>query len=186
MKTTATAIKQGMYLNLDSNIYQVVKTERNFRGRGSAQVKLKLKHVATGTQSGKTFKSDKTLEVVSVQTRPAQFLYADSQYLHIMDREDFTQYQIPRRNAETLIPFLKQGARVHVVLHDGRALTFIPPKRVKLTVTQAHAAVKGDTATGAKKTVVVETGATITVPLFIQAGETVIVNAQTGEYIGRI
>ncbi|PJE63448.1 elongation factor P, partial [Candidatus Roizmanbacteria bacterium CG10_big_fil_rev_8_21_14_0_10_45_7] len=105
--------------------------------------------------------------------------------LVFMDEINYEQYEVPVLLAEDIAGLLKEGQSMYVLLHEGKPIGVIPPKKVVLKVVEADDAVKGDTATNAKKSVKVETGASILVPLFIKTGDTIVINPETGEYTGR-
>ncbi|MFQ5452266.1 MAG: elongation factor P [Candidatus Paceibacterota bacterium] len=185
MKKSAGTLKRGNFIKLSGEVLQVLRTQRNFRVRGSANIKVRIRNVSSGAVQDKNFKADNSVELIDVETRPLQFLYKDTQTLHFMDSVSFEQYHVSAQIAGSFVKFLKEGEKIHIALHENKPLSIIPPKSVKLKVTQAHTAAKGDTATGAKKTVVVETGARVKVPLFIKKDETIVINPETGEYVER-
>lgn len=186
MQTNAGSIKRGFFLQLDSDIFQVLKTDHNYRGRGAAYVKTRLRNVKTNGVVDKNFGTDETVDIIDVDTRPLQFLYKDDSALHFMDGTTYEQYELSAQVVGSIADYLKEGQTIHVSLYDDDPLAVIPPKQVRLMVTTAQDAVKGDTATAAKKQVVVETGATISVPLFIKKGDTVAINPETGDYVERV
>ncbi len=115
-----------------------------------------------------------------------QFLYADENFLHFMDSEDFEQSQIPRAVIGDSMGFMKEGLEVKLTQYDGEPLNVDLPASVDLRVTEAEVAVKGDTATGATKLVTTETGLKVSVPLFVNAGDTIRVDTRNGSYLTRV
>ena len=103
-----------------------------------------------------------------------------------MDERTYNQFTLPLNIVGDVYKYFKEGDKMYIYLHDEKPLTLRPPMSVKLKVTAADAADKGDTVSGAKKPVTVETGATVMVPLFIKVGETITINPETGEYTGRV
>ena len=115
-----------------------------------------------------------------------QYLYKDNENLYFMDERNYNQFSIPISVVGDVSRFFKEGEKMYVYLHDDKPLSVRPPLSVKLKVVDSENAVKGDTVTGAKKPVRVETGVTVMVPLFVKVGETITVNPETGEYTGRV
>lgn len=103
-----------------------------------------------------------------------------------MDERSYEQYQLNLNSAGHLVNYLKEGDKLYVLMHEGKPLTLRPPQNVKLKVIKAEEAVKGDTVSGAKKIVTVETGVSVAAPLFIKVGDTIVINPETGEYVGRL
>lgn len=185
MKALASSIKKNFFIEHAGDIYQVVKLDHSHVGRGSANLKFKIKSVANGNTLEITTKPDTALEQVSVQSKKMQYLYKDSHFLTFMDPESYEQVQVPATTAEDFINFLKEGEEMFVILHDETPLAVRPPQKVSLIVTESHDAAKGNTATNAKKPVIVETGAEVMVPIFIKKGEHIFINPENGEYLER-
>ena len=185
MKTSAGNIKKGDFTAFDSDIYQVIKIEHNFRGRGQANLKFKLKGLKTGNTIEKTYGPDNSVEWIDVDTVEVHYLYQNAGILTFMNNQTYEQYELKAEVIGDFAKYLKEGQSIYILLHDGQALSIRPPHTVKLKVIEAHDAVKGDTASGAKKIVKLETGVTISVPLFIKKGDIISVNPETGEYLER-
>lgn len=186
MKTSAGNLTKGSFVEHNNDIYQVQKIEHNFRGRGSANLKIKLKGVSGGNTLEQTYKPDNAVEQVQVESILMQYLFGDGDTVTFMNEQTFDQLEAPARMIEDFANYIKEGQKMYVILHDGRVLAIRPPQTVRLEVIQADEAVKGDTATGAKKSVTVETGADVLVPLFIKKGDTISINPETGEYLERV
>lgn len=184
-KTVATGLKKGSIIDLESVFWQVLTAERNFRGRGSGSVKCKLKNLKTGGTVTKNFRSDEVLPLIDTETLQLEYLYKDVDNLHFMSPDTYEQYEIGADIVGDFAQYLKEGQSVHVVVYNGTPLTMIPPKSVKLLITEAEDAVKGDTSGTARKPAIVETGATVMVPLFIKKGETIVIHPETGDYVER-
>lgn len=185
MKINAGTLKKGTCLNLEENIWVVLKADHNFRGRGAAYLKTKIRNIKSGAVLDRTFRGDEMVEIVDVETIALQFLYSDNQDLYFMNNKTYEQFTIDKQLAGDLVDYLKEGQIVHTSFHDGVPLTVIPPKSVTLKVTEAEDADKGDTTGSARKVVTLETGAHVKVPLFIKQDEIIIVNPETGEYVER-
>lgn len=185
MQTTAANLKKKEYIHLRDDIYQIQSTEFYHPGKGRTTMRTKLRSITSGKAIEHVFTSNDMVEMADVSSVPAQFLYAQGDEFVFMDENTYEQYEVPRSLIEDIASFLKENQSMYVLLHDGKAIGVIPPKRVVLTVSQADDAVKGDTATNAKKTITLETGGTILAPLFIKKGEKIAVNPETREYLGR-
>ncbi len=185
MKINAGQIKQGDCIRHNGEIFQVVKTEHNYRGRGSAWLKIKLKNTESGRVLEETFSPDGKIEKLDVDSIKLQFLYRESQELQFMNPKTYDQVAIPIKIVGNLISFLKEGQDLFVLMYDGRPLAVTPPNKVILKVTESDTAVKGDTASTARKIVTVETGAKIQVPLFVKTGDKIVVSPETGDYLER-
>lgn len=170
----------------DGEMWQVQKAEFYSPGKGSALMKTRLKAVKSAKAVDFTYKSNETVETVDVDTIELQYLYKDPQFLHFMNERSFEQYQLPVEAAGPVVDYLKEGDKLFVLLYQGEAISLRPPQSVRLKVIKAEEAVKGNTVTGAKKSVVVETGATMLAPLFIKVGDTIAINPETGEYVERV
>lgn len=185
MKTGAGQLKKGNFIKHANDIFQVVKISHSHVGRGSANLKIKVKSVTAGNTLELGFKPDNTVERVQVESILMQYLYNDGTNMTFMNDQTYEQVEIPVATAGKLVNYLSEGQQMYVALHDGKPLAVVPPSKVRLKVTEAEDAVKGNTAQGAKKPVTVESGATVNVPLFIKKGETIAINPETGEYVER-
>lgn len=185
MKIDAGNIKKGEFINYQGEICQVLKSEFYSPGKGSALMRTRLKNVVTGKQIDYTFKSNETVETIEVSSMEMQFLYKDGENLYFMDQDTYNQSQIAASIVGDVANYLKEGETCFVYVHNDQPLNIRPPASVSLTITETEDAVKGDTVSGAKKTAVLETGATVQVPLFVKQGETITVNPESGEYVGR-
>ena len=186
MNIDAVNIKKGDIISHNSQIWQVIKTEHNFRGRGSAVIRLKLKNIKTGSTVEQTSRSNEIYQALDISSIQMQYLYSDGQNLYFMDLRTYNQYQLDAKIVGTMSQYFKEGEVMYVLLYDDEPITIRPPQTVRLKVTTAQDAVKGDTATAAKKDVIIETGAVVKVPLFIKKDDIILVNPENGEYIERV
>lgn len=186
MKINAGNLKKGNFISFNGEIWQVQKTEFYSPGKGSALMKTVLRNINSGKTLNYTFKSNEEITTVEIETKELQYLYKDKDFLYFMNEKTFEQYQVPTSSVGSLIGYLKEGEKLYVLMEEGRALGVRPPQSVKLKVIKAEEAVKGDTVSGAKKKVILETGAEALVPLFIKVGDIVVINPETGEYIERV
>ena len=178
-------LKKGEFIRYQNDIWQVQKAEFYSPGKGSALMKAKIKNVNSGKNIDYTFKSNEEVDVVQVESIELQFLYKDEQTLHFMNERDYHQYEIPISIVGEAAEFMKDGEKYFVYLLNDKPLNIRPPMSIRLKVLETEASIKGDTVTGAKKPAKLETGVTVLVPLFVKVGDTVIVNPETGQYVGR-
>lgn len=182
----AGAIDKGLYMLFRGDPYQVTDREFVNPGKGSAFVRLKLKHARTGQVIREVIKSHETVEEADVEARDVQYLYSDADHLVFMDTGSYEQFNVPAASVEESITrFLKEGESYQVLMWGEDPLAVQLPLKMKLEVTDAPHAERGDTATGATKTATTETGLTLQVPLFIKTGDRVVVNTTTGAYVER-
>ncbi|WP_425391844.1 elongation factor P [Ekhidna sp.] len=186
MATTAD-IKNGLVIEFNHDLFSVVEFQHVKPGKGPAFVRTKLKSITTGKVIDNTFSAGHKITTARVERRPYQYLYMDDMGYHFMDTNTYEQVAIE----EGLInapKFLKDGQEVEILFHaeEEKILGCELPQHVILTVTQADPGVKGNTATNATKNAVVETGATIQVPMFIDQDEVIKINTVDGSYVERV
>lgn len=186
MKTNAGSLKKGEFVFYQGEVWQVQKADFYSPGKGSALMKTRIKNLLSGKNIEYTYKSSETVETLDVESIEMQYLYKDNENVYFMDERNYNQFSIPLTIVGEVSKYLKEGDKLYVYLHDDKPLTIRPPMSVRLKVTEAEDAAKGDTVTGAKKAVKVETGVTVMVPIFVKIGETISINPETGEYTGRV
>ncbi len=186
MQISTSDFRRGLYILFRDEPYQITDLEFVNPGKGSAFFRTKLKSLKTGRMIDYTFKSGEMVEDYPVITTELQFLYRDGDHLIFMDPETFNQYTAEAEVLGQIVDFLRENDTYAVMLHDDEVVGIRPPKRVVLTVAQAEPAVKGNTASGLTKPVVLDNGVTIIAPAFIEAGDTIAVNPDTREYIERV
>jgi len=186
MRANAGNLKKGEFVYHNGEIWQVQKADFYSPGKGSALMKTRIKNLISGKNIEYAYKSNEQVEVLDVQSIEMQYLYHDNESLYFMDERTYNQFSLPLNIVGDVYKYFKEGDKMYVYLHDDKPLTVRPPLSVKLKVVEAEAADKGDTVSGAKKPVKLETGVTVMVPLFIKIGETITVNPETGEYTGRV
>ncbi len=179
-------LRNGVTFELDGSLYKVIEYTHHKPGRGKATIRTKVRDLRTGSVLEKSFISGDKVQDVRLNYRQAQFLYEDSGLYYFMDNETFEQ---PALNAEALgeaVDYLTEGLEVKLTFHGTEPLDIELPTAVDLEVVEAEMAVKGDTATGANKSVTVETGLKVTVPLFVTQGDTIRVDTRNGAYVTRV
>lgn len=184
MITTADFTK-GTFITFKGEPHQIIEFQHVNPGKGSAFVRTRLKSLKTGKVQEFTFKSGETVEDVPVVTREMQYLYKEQDNYLFMDNRTFEQFAIPSTMLGNYVNYLKPNDVYQVLVNGDQAVGLRFPKKVRLLVTEAAEGSKGNTATAATKTVVVETGAVVTVPLFIKEGDTIAIDPETGVYLER-
>lgn len=179
-------LRRGTCVKIDGVLYSVVDQQHVKPARGSAFVRTKLRNIIKGGIVEKTFRAGEKLEDVRIEKKPKQFLYDEGDSLVFMDVEDYEQVAVEKEVIGDAIQFLKEEDVVDISIYEGMVVAVDPPASVVLEVTYAEPGVKGDTATNVLKPVTVETGAEVRVPLFINQGDFVKINTETGEYIERV
>jgi elongation factor P len=180
-------MRSGLILKIDGSLYTVIEFGQNKTARAAAKVWAKLKGVDNNRTIEQTWNSGETIYPVRVEKKPYQFLYKDDSGYTFMDTENYEQISVQ----ETMVDapqFLKDGQEVSVLINTETELPMGVelPDKIVMRVTYSAPGVRGDTATRTLKPATVETGATVMVPLFVNEGELIKINAKTGEYVERV
>jgi elongation factor P len=178
--------KKGMVIKLDGELFSVIDYQHVKPARGAAFVRSKLRNVKRGSVVDKTFRGGEKVEDIKLIKRPMQYLYDEGDSLVFMDTDSYEQETIRKKAIGDVLQFIKEEDIVDIAMYEGEPITIDPPASVVLQVTYAEPGLKGDTATNVLKPVKVETGAEVRVPLFINEGDFIKINTQTGEYIERV
>lgn len=179
-------LRKGTTFILDGQIYEVLEYQHHKPGRGNAFIRTKLRNLRTGVIIDKTFLSGDRVQDIRVENREVQFLYRDGDLYYMMDTRTYEQIPVPAERLGEAVNFLKEGITLILREYEGEPLGVELPVTVDLRVVEAEPGVKGDTASGADKWVVVETGYRLRVPLFVNAGDIIRVDTRTGEYVTRV
>ena len=184
---TSNDIKKGMCIEFSNEIFNIIDFLHVKPGKGPAFVRTKMKSVTNGKVLENTFSAGHKIDEVKVITRKFQYLYEDDNGFHFMNNDDYTQIYIGKEMIENS-QFMKEGEEVTIILKesDESPLSAEIPPTVYLEITEADPGVKGNTATNALKNAIVETGARVMVPLFIEAGDKIKVNTEDGSYLERV
>lgn len=185
MLITPNDFHRGVVIEYEGNLWQVIDYQHTKIAQARAFVATKIKNLKTGQVLEKKFDSEEKFKRAIIETKPMQALYKDQDNLYLMDQETFEQYEIPLKIIEKEIGFIKDGDIVNVMMYEGNPIGISLPSTVVLKVEYTEKAVKGDRVSSVMKPATLETGITINVPIFIDIGENVIVNTETGEYVGR-
>ncbi|HEX2857037.1 MAG TPA: elongation factor P [Propionibacteriaceae bacterium] len=179
-------LKNGMVLDLDGQLWQVIWFQHHKPGKGNTVVRTKLKHVLSGKVVDKTFNSDTKVDSATVDRRDMQYLYHDGEAFVFMDSTTYEQLNIPEETVGEAKDYLLENQTATVALHEGNPLYIDLPASVELEITYTEPGLQGDRSTGGTKPATLETGKQIQVPLFITTGERVKVDTRTGDYLGRV
>lgn len=186
MGTITTAdFKKGIFIEFKNEPHQIIETQHVNPGKGSAFVRTRLKSIKTGRVQEFTYKSGESVEELLVETREMQYLYKEGDSYLFMDNQTYEQYTVPETILGDFVRFLKPNDIYQIMIYEEQAIGMRLPKKVRLLVTEAHDAARGDTVGGAQKMVTVETGAEVAVPIFIKQGEVIAVDPETGTYVER-
>lgn len=175
-----------MALELDDGLFSIVEYQHVKPGKGRAFVRMRLKKLDTGQVMDRTFRADENVQQARIERSDHQYLYSDDLGFHFMSLSDFSQIVLSAEDVGDAAGFLVEGMTVSVTMYQGTAIGVDMPTAVELEVTYAEPAVKGDTRTAATKTVTLETGLAVQVPLFVEQGDRVKVDTRTGEYLTRV
>ena len=186
MRTKASGLKKGEFINHIDAIWQVQRADFYSPGKGSALMKARIKNLITSKNIDYAFKSNEDVDVLEVQCLEMEYLYKDTESLYFMDQRSYNQYTLPLSVVGDVANYMKEGNSYYVYVYDEKPLTMRPPSSVRLKIIETEDAIKGDTVSGAKKIAKVETGVTVMVPLFVKVGDVVTVNPETGEYGERV
>lgn len=182
---SAGEFRKGVTVEIDGQVWVIVDFQHVKPGKGAAFVRTKIKNVMTGAVLERTFNPSEKLPKAMVEKREMQYLYNDGSLWYFMDNETYEQLPLNHEQVEDAIPYMKENMNVTIKFFKGAAFSVEPPNFVELTITETEPGFKGDTATAGNKPAIVETGAKIMVPLFINSGEVIRVDTRTGEYMER-
>lgn len=185
-KISTSDFQKGMFIEFKEEIHQIVEFQHVNPGKGSAFVRTKLRNLNSGNTLEFTYKSGEQVTEIPVFVKELQYLYQSDDNYYFMDNKSFEQTSLKQKILGNFSQYLKTGETYQIYTKDDQAIGIKIPKKVKLKVTEAEAGFKGNTVSGAKKQVKVETGLTISVPLFIKKGDLIAVDPQTDEYLERV
>ena len=178
--------RNGITIELDNNIYQIIEFQHVKPGKGAAFVRTKLKNIKNGGVVEKTFRPTEKCPQARIDRADMQYLYSDGDLFHFMDVETHEQIALDAASIGDALKFVKENEMVKMLSHNGSVFAVEPPLFVELKITDTEPGFKGDTATGATKPAVVETGATVYVPLFVEQEDVIKIDTRTGEYLSRV
>ena len=183
---TTNDIKNGMALDIEGVLFEIVEFQHVKPGKGGAFVRTTLKNARNGAVVERTFRAGEKVERAMIDKREMQFLYRSGDEYVFMDNATYDQYELTKEQVDDSWKWIKEGTVCSMLLYNGNPISMEPPNHMVLKVEYAEPAMRGNTATNLTKPVKLETGAEILVPAFIEQGETVKVDTRTGEYLERV
>jgi elongation factor P len=178
--------KNGLTIEYEGNIYQIIEFQHVKPGKGAAFVRTKLKNIISGGVVEKTFRPTEKFEDAHIDRNDMQYLYNDGDLYYFMDVNTYEQIALNKEQIGDSLKFVKDNEMVKICSHKGNVFAIEPPLFVELKITETEPGFKGDTATGATKPATVETGAVVYVPLFVNQEDTIKIDTRTGEYLSRV
>ena len=171
---------------MEGNVYQIIEFQHVKPGKGAAFVRTKLKNIINGGVVEKSFRPTEKFPQARIDRKDMQYLYSDGDLFNFMDTETYDQIALNAEAVGDALKFVKENEMVKICSYNGNVFAIEPPLFVELEITDTEPGFKGDTATGATKPAIVETGAKVMVPLFVENGEKIKIDTRTGEYLSRV
>ena len=178
-------IKPGKVLEINNEPFLIIKTDHHKMGRGGAVLKVKMKNLINESVLEKTYQGNEKAEEAHTETKKANFMYKDQSEAYFMDNKSFEQFSLSLENIGEKIGFLKEGIDVDVLYFNENPVSITLPIKMDFKVISSPPGVKGNSSGNVTKQVEIETGAMITAPLFINEGDIIKINTETGEYVER-
>lgn len=183
---TSNDLRKGLTIQYEGGIWRVMDFQHVKHGRGQAIVRAKLRNLRQGNIKDITFRAGEKLETAHIDTKTMQYLYATGDDHVFMDVDTYEQLSIPEEKIEDELRFLKENDNVEIMMYEGEVIGVTLPVKVELRVIETEPGIRGDTQSGGSKTAKLETGAVITVPLFINVDDVLVVNTEDGTYDSRV
>lgn len=185
MAMSTADFKTGLTIEYEGNVYQIIEFQHVKPGKGGAFVRSRLKNLMSGNTVEKTWRAGDKMEQALVERRNVEFLYREGADLVFMDMSDYEQMTLPAKQLGEAVNFLKENTTVQIVTWKAQVLNVDLPQTMEFVITQTDPGLRGDTAQGGSKPATLETGAIVTVPLFVNEGETIRVDTRSGQYLER-
>lgn len=186
MAQSITDLKVGVVLNHSNAPYQIISNSFMRTAQRKPVMRTKLKNLMNGNVMEKTFIAGESFEVADVGRKTIQFLYKDAENAYFMDSENFEQFSFTLESLGDMANYLQDGKEMSALMYEGRPISIQLPPKVELKVTETTPGIKGDRAQSGTKIAIVESGASVNVPLFVNEGDMIRVNTETGEYVERV
>ena len=183
---SANDLRKGTTFEWEDELYRVVEYQHSFIGRGSANVRVKMRNLRTGAITDHTFPPNDRINDVRLELRGVQYLYNDGTFYYFMDTETYEQPTLSTEALGGAVDYLTENMTLQISTYDGEPIDIVLPITVELKVIEAPPGFAGDTATGATKQITLETGFKVIVPLFVEEGDTIRVDTRTGQYLSRV
>lgn len=177
--------KNGLTIQMDNNIWQIIEFQHVKPGKGAAFVRTTLKSVTGGGVIERTFRPTEKVDRAIIERKDMEYLYNDGVLYYFMDPDTYEQIGLNEEQLGDALKFVKENEKVKIMSHNGNIFGIEPPQFVELEVTHTEPGAKGNTATNVLKPAEVETGATVQVPLFINIGDKIKIDTRSGEYLSR-
>lgn len=178
--------KNGITLEVEGKVCQVVEFQHVKPGKGAAFVRTKLKDVINGGVVERSFRPTEKFPAARIERQDMQYLYSDGDLFYFMDTESYDQIAVNRETVGDALKFVKENEMVKICSYNGSVFSVEAPLFVELEITETEPGFAGNTAQGASKPATVETGAQISVPLFVNQGDRVQIDTRSGEYLKRV
>lgn len=178
--------KNGVTLEIEGNVVQIIEFQHVKPGKGAAFVRTKLRNIINGGIIEKTFRPTEKFPQARIERVDMQYLYSDGDLYNFMNMESYDQIALSEEAIGDSLKFVKENEVVKICSHNGNVFAVEPPLFVELEITETEPGFKGDTAQGATKPAIVETGATVYVPLFVEQGDKIKIDTRTGDYLSRV
>lgn len=178
-------IKTGKNIILNDDPFVVLYHEHSKMGRAGSVLRTRLKNLTTGTVLEKTFQGAESIQEADISKSRAQYTYREGEDFYFMNMESYEQFSLSQKVIGDAINYLKEGTEVTILNFNGNAINIELPVKVTLKVVEAPPGIKGNTASTGGKVIKLETGLNVSVPLFVKAGDEIIVNTEKGEYVSR-
>lgn len=185
MAQSLTDLRVGVIINHSGAPYQIISNSFMRTAQRKPVMRTKLRNLMTGAVMEKTFIAGESFEVADVARRNCQYLYKDANEAYFMDMENYEQFSFTLADLGDMVGYLKEGDSVVAVLYESKPITVQLPPKVVLKVVETTPGVKGDRAQAGTKPATMETGLVVNVPLFVEEGEAIRINTETGEYVER-
>jgi elongation factor P len=179
-------LRKGVAIELDGELWQILDYHHIKMGRGSAQVRIKLRNIKRGQTIERSFQAGERWPRAVLETRPIQFLYRDDDDFHFMELEGYEQFSLTAEQLQDAVSYLKEGMTLDRTSYQGETIGVELPVSVDLLVTDTEPGFAGDTQSGARKPATLETGLVVQVPIFVDQGDVIRVDTRTGEYQTRV
>ena len=179
-------LKKGVVIQLDGEIWQILDYHHIKMGRGSAQVRIKLRNVKRGQTVERSFQAGEKWPRAYLENRQVQYLYGDGKDFNFMDTSSYEQFSMTREQLGDAAQYLVEGMMVDRTSYEGETIGVELPVTVDMRVTETEPGFAGDTASGARKPATLATGLVVQVPLFVQIGDTIRIDTRTGDYQTRV
>lgn len=186
MAGTTSDLRPGSVVNYNGELHVVLESEHRTPGNLRAFYQVKMRNMRTGKLSENRFRSGESIEFIRVERKDYQFLYRDGNSLFFMDPDNYDQIPVDSELLGTTVNFLIENQMVQLAFVDNSVISAELPPHVNLRVTHTEPGIKGDTATNVLKPAVLESGATVQVPIFINENDVIRVDSRTGDYIERV